>query len=1639
MDNVRKLKGRYELKETLGKGGMGVVYRAYDGVLKCDVAVKTLRAAPDAMELQLFYRECEVLVALNHPNIVQILDMGEFEEEGESKPYFVMPLLPGMSLDRLIRDSGAQLTVQRRVEILSQVCRGLHAAHERGLVHRDIKPGNVFVMPDFSAEIIDFGIAHMLNAGATGQKGTLLYMAPELIEGKPPSPLSDIFALGAMAYELFTRRRPFDRPTEREIIEAILHESPPPASDLDTSVNQALSRVLHKSLAKQPWHRFSTARDFADCLEKAYRGEAIEYFDSARILPRIQRAKTAFEQGDHQFAMEIVGELEAEGHLDPDVTLLHHQIDIAVRQKRIRQLVESARSRMEGEEYPLALQKVQEILSLEPDHAEALSLKSKIESARSEGQIEGWFRLARQHIDNNAFAHAREALQNVLQIRPQDTRASGLLAEVRRKEQEYLRLRQEKEQLYQLAVEAYQKGDVSAALTKLERLLEMERRAPDSTQQDRGNVYQNLFNQVRSEHDAIQNAYAEARKHLADQNFARTLAICDECLQKYPGHALFQSLKFDAQEHQRLQLSTYIAEVDRRVEGETDLERKVNIIREALDRFPDEPHFERLLRIMRERLNLVSGIVAKARYHEERGQFTEALGQWEILRTIHAKYPGLQFEIERVTKRRDQQGRTESKARWAQQIDAQLEAGEYERALETARSALEEFPGDGELGPLEQLAMQGRERCAEASRLHAEGERLFDSGAFDEGLEALQRAYELDKRNDAIRISFANRLVGLAQKRVETDWRAAEVLVQRGLSLDPSHAGAKGVSLLLEDLRREDFLNQAISRIRQHQASGDAKNALAELEQALSFYPGEPRLLQLRPSLENKVKESDRHRDLEQIRGLAAGVGFVSDAADIRSILELMKAMASHYPGDREFQAATEEVEQKLKTATKLQPPGPPQATAGTGTLPQARPQPEAPAVPPFTAPAPPAPVVPVPPPPPPVISPPAAPPSAAKPEMSATQIFNAAAMRAALEGAGPSAPASPSPAVPPPAARPRVPPRMVAIAAGVIVLLAGAGLVLALLLRSGRARRPVEFEVQSTPSGATLHVNGKLVGTAGSRVQLVPGDYRVLVAKEGYRPELVPVTLKPGQSMPPIRVTLQPLPQQLKITSGLKGARYSLDGAAAADLPPSGQAAVDVAPGRHTLALQIGAGRASFAFETWPGALPRVEKPVVSGGIDAVITGVWKDRALVHSSFEKAPVRVGDRDAGQLGANGLELKDLAPGAHELRVGAGDQSWYGSMESGPEPVISAFLISTATAGTILVEVTGADGAHVLLDGADKGLTAGGHLRFSAEPGLHQIHVNKDGFLEAPARSVTVEKGKQANVAFVLAPRPTPVVEQPKAPRTLLGKVRIEVSPPSAQITYSRNGETHTASVGALQLVEGNYTPKTGQWENGIYAGELQLVEGNYTFSARAPGYVDKSVAVLVEAGGTKDVNLTLTPTPTPVNTRKAAPQPVVHAMKDGDWETPWSKDGEWFTRQGGNFVLYKVTPVAGTYQFTLRAKGSRFSGPKARWLACYVNERNYIVFELDKQSYSAAEYRDGKKSMHVNKKKLAAKSDVYVIRMTIEPDRLAVALLAEGSATLLDEWKRPSPPFTDGRFGFYFPGDTQMWLANFTFTEQKGQ
>ncbi|MFZ0287429.1 MAG: protein kinase, partial [Terriglobales bacterium] len=1353
----RKLAGRYEVRQVLGQGGMGLVYRAYDTVVRREVAVKTILDIPDPASLQLFYKECDVLASMSHPNIVEIFDIGEFEEDGKNKPYFVMPLLPGTTLDAFIRKSSHRLTVERTVEIISQTCRGLQAAHERGLVHRDLKPSNIFVMEDDSVKIIDFGVAHMTDTHTRGQKGTLVYMSPEQIEMKPLSAASDIFSLSVVCYEALTGRQPFQRARADEIVEAIRKQIPPPASEINPAVSQSIGRVVHKGMAKQPWHRFASAREFGDTLHKALRNEPIEFFDPARTRPRMERATKALETGDYQFAGEILGELEAEGHIDSSISALRHQLDTTVRRKTIAQLLEAAKARFEEQEDPLALQKLQDILEMEPDNAQALALKSEIENRRSEKQIGNWYRLARQHMDNHAYPHAREALQSVLQLRPKEARALQLIAEVDREEHEYNKLRQEKTLIHHAAMEAWQKGDVSSALSKLAVVLELDRRAPDASAPERGATYQSFYNEVRSEHDAMNTAYAEAKKQLGERNFGKALATCEAYLTKYPNHALFQALKYDIEEQQRQQLSAFIAAIDRQVEGEADLDKKVNILKEALEQHPGDTHFERALRLVKDKRDLVNSIVARAHHREEEGAFVDAINDWEILRTIYSQYPGLKFEVERLQKRREQQSRIESKTRWVEQIDACMHSSDYGRALDLLQQAKTEFPDESELTELEKLANHGIQRSAEAHRLMAEGQELCGQNRAADGIKLLREAYELDEHNALTRAVLSNALVEQARLVAQGNWQEADRLAQQALDLNPGHPLAKTVRTLISDQKREQLVSECVSLARKLQAEEDLPGALARIEEVLAAYPREPRLIQLQETLRRELqaqRRQGRRRDLEELRRMEQEAETPADDKTKEALAERVRGLANRHLEDEEIVSSANALLKRLNAApVELKKPNlggeKPKSDQSRNIVSSRAPD-------------------------------------AGQNTMSVYSPATMDAKPVAKKPAAPAAPAisakstmKPAPAKPGPPTTPTRQKVPVKLSRGQMIL-AGAAVVALVLMfgllsgnrKPGGAAQPVaqfSLKVHTVPSGATIRVNKEARGVSDLQLNLPAGTYEIEAELDGYQPKSQTFEAKAGAANA-IELTLDPALPLLKVSSDTSGGKVSFDDQPPGDLEGAQWTLDKVPAGEHTLKFDGQQGSASFSFASEAGATPMVKGPVTAKGLLVVVVGNLGNRLQVSASDPTVKLTLDGQPPAEMSQNGWPFTSVTPGSHELILVQGSSQYKLDVDAGPTPTLNTFLESGRNVGTLVV-VTGEDKVHVFLNGQpQKETTHGGQLRISdLEPQDYVVKVSKNGFQDLPEQKVRIRKGEERKLAFNLQPLPR------------FGTLSIQGGPPGAQV------------------------------------------------------------------------------------------------------------------------------------------------------------------------------------------------------------------------------------------------------------------
>jgi serine/threonine-protein kinase len=1625
---------RYEIKELLGEGGMGVVYRAIDVKTKSSVAFKTMRDVSDPLAVELFSKEWSVLASISHPNIVDIRDVGEIDEHGLKKPFFVMPLLPGATLSKLIETSSSRLTVERVVAIITQVCRGLQAAHEKGLVHRDIKPSNIFVMEDDTAKIIDFGVVYLAGShSVTGQKGTWQYMAPEQIEMKPASPVSDIFSVGVVCYEALTGRKPFACKTPAETAEAVRRRIPPPITEINPAVSQIVSMVIHKAMAKAPIHRFSSARDFGDILQKAYHNQPIDRFDSSKIQPRIERAKKTFAEGDSEFASEILIELETEGHIDPEIALLRLKIDQATRQKKIRQLLEAARTRVEQDEIPLALEKLQEILEIDPENADAHGMRGSIEKQRNERQIESWISLARRHLERHDFTEARQALNEVFKIRQSDASARELMQETDRREKDAGRIQTEKEQLYGSALKAYNNGEISTALSKLERLLDMGRRAPDASVPDRDSVYQGFYNQIRSERDSIHNAYEEARRNLSEKNFARALEICDEFVSKYPSDAMFQALKLEAVEQGRQELSSYIAEIGKRVGAEPDLDRKVNIFKEACERYPSELQFQQSLKLTRERRDLVQSIVAKARHYEEKNLFTEAVGQWDILRNIYPKYPGIEVEVAQLMKRRDQQSKEESKARLIEEIDRALDGGDFARARDLSAKALAEYPQDHELTGLERLARQGLERSSEARTLAEGAATLCAEGHFEEAVTNLRRALELDAKNRGIREALVNALIGQAQPLLEVDWRAAEPLVQQASDLDAGHPGARSLRAAITDIKRKEFVSHCLAEARDLQAAGDVDGALSKVEGGLAAYPNEVRLAQLQTTLQNAARGArhgkERAGDVEVLRGIRQRVEQPGNSEDLGALLEQSVTILQKHPDDPEIGSLAAEIQHwaSASAATRVTaPPKPVTDYAATVILE----------------------------------------PSAAKQSASAATAGGSASSAAApptvqeppASDGKAEKPAGPVKQRAEQEARPAkgLSPFHVAIILGVLVLAAAAIIFTYVRNRSKpqlaqtTAIAMIATNVQTTPSDATVSVNGE---TRTGSVDLDPNStYDVVVSRAGYK------TLHEAAKRPEAQWSfkLEPEPVRLHLSTAEKAGTIFVDNAEKGPLTegmPDTEVPAD--GNEHAIALRNGNKEIlSFSFAAKPGETPRVSAPKPS---DLIIVSSLGTESTVYSGSNSLRANLAGQEPQPIPAEGLKLTGVSTTNNQLTFSNKDLPKI-LIDLGNAPVLYVGLNADTNVAYLAVQ-SNVPSSKLFVDGREvKANKPGNWSAVVRKPGQHAVKVTADGYDDF-AQQVEFVKDKPVQLAVELKPNVvatsaflsieggTPgaeVLVDGVSVKTLdtTGAARIEVTPQAHKIgfrkehfespdavarTFSHGQEIKLGAADAklkeMGRLQFQVTPQDAQvsYHRSDHT-EIQhakgrdvvwVPEGKYAITVAAPGFTAQSKNdVAVTSGQVGTVELKLEP--------EAASKKSAEAAQDASgkslFEDPslLKAEGGWLKATGPAEFVYLKSGAPRSFNLTFADPGKNVFGKqkKMEWVVDFESDKQKVVYQFDGNKFERKATADGK---HSNTSMVCKATDsAFQFFIVIEPGSVEVK---SPSCEKADTYESPDHDLTKGKIG----------------------
>ena len=1209
--------GRYRIEGEIGRGGMGVVYRAIDKNTGQYRAVKFVQDVSNPEGMARFDQEWRILAELEHTNIVGITDRGVFRDGSITYPYFVMPFLRGKTLLERISGDRGPLTVAEVANVVSAVAAGLQAAHNKGLVHRDVKPSNIFILDNGAVVVIDFGVVHLGEKGTvTTMKGTTPYIAPELLDPQKhdkPSPQSDLFALGVVCYEALTRVQPFARPTVNETVRAILQEIPKPAYELNRNVSIAVGQVVQKAMAKNKGHRYRTVTEFAEKLQKASRGEPLPEFDRRIIDDRLRIVRDALSRGQTTSAHEMLRGIEEEGYVEDSITELRQKIDQARQRDWIRAQLESVRLYREAKEYGIALEKVSAVLELAPDNPDALAERDLIDQGRFAQALSD----ARNHIEKHEFGEARKWIDEARQIRLRDTVAGELLREVARLEETDRALADQKEALYQEARSAHSEGYLRAALQRLERVVELIRGADPTQQSERDAVYLRLYDEVLQEHSRVAKASETAKEHLAGGQLPQALAICDEMLSQNPGHSLFQGIKLQIENRRRELRLDYLQNVRAQLRQIADLDRRVALLQDAVNAYPDEAELVDLLRHAKESRDLVNSLMAKARVAEGSGEYGEALDRWRIVKEVHPAQPGVQFEIARVEKRFEEQVLASQKSIYTEEIWRLLRAAEYSRALALCGSALEAFPQDGELLALQSDAQERMKRGSEVKTLLEEAQASLHDGKTRAALEILRRAFDLDRNDPQTRQVLGIALLDHARSLPETDLAGTERLLEEAQTLIPNDPAVRDLTLLVADRKRRERVELTLARARRLRLAGDLRGAIREIDECLTEYPNDRRLLAERQRLQQELGENIP-------TPVAPRSPFPAKSPEKRTPSDNQREVqAVTAPTDTLFPPMDETVtvpnaQQAAAVAGGGSTGGSASATQNVG-----------PALPAQT-------------------EPPARPSAPRVSPAAGRKLWSRAAgiwsqFRAALGSLL-------TRLMPKPLAARGATKQWLLAGAGALVLVAGGAYAAYKIIGQGRKSPPplTTVEITTTPPGAQIEIDDAPRGASPLRVDLDPGQqHKISASLRGYQTAPVTPVEVQGKSMP-FHLELQPIPLTLRLVTDQSSGNVQLDENPASELNGNQATFPSILPGSHTLRFE-GAFKASADFNFSAGELPAAGE--LPNGSQPVILfiGDYDGRMRVQCNCAPATLMIDGQDM-PLPDTGLDIPDVKEGDHPIEL-----------------------------------------------------------------------------------------------------------------------------------------------------------------------------------------------------------------------------------------------------------------------------------------------------------------------------------------------------------------------------------------------------
>jgi serine/threonine protein kinase len=757
-----KTLGKFEILDKIGQGAMGVVYKARDPFIGRLVALKTITTglAEDPTLLERFYQEARSAGALQHPNIVTIFELGK---EGDT-PFIAMQYLAGESLDKLIERQPA-LPLSQRLGYIVHVCRALEYAHKRGVVHRDIKPGNVMVTTEGTVTVVDFGIARLAESSKTQSGliiGTLGYMSPQQLRGHHADARSDIWAVGVLFYELLAYQRPFNGDNQAALMMNILTLDMPSLSEMAPGAPPDVALVVSRMLQKEVGARFQSMEEVLIELEPIWRR-----LQQAEVSGLVADSQELLEARDFTKAQDV---LRRALQIDTANTLAKNLLEKVNAEVRRSQILPQVKSRVESAQNLLAAKKfddakaeAESALQLDPTFQPALELLAQVQAAAEHARaLAQALRTTKQRVAEGALTEAELQIAKVLEIDADNATAYDLLVQIREEKARRERQKRLSEILHRarslwsnldydecihLLVEAQKEFPSEAEIVKL-----LETARQDQAEQRR------------------QLLLAEARRLLSSQRFEEALKTLDHVLKLYPADSSAKNLRTLAvqgreQKIRELRLKEHMAVLRVQIKEGKYQEASAHG-EQLLGEFPGEFELAELVEYARsehahaEQKRQLEQWLGQIKQNLEEERFRDAIRASE---TALGKFPrnvDLLILLERAKERKKEKETRELLEQRVKEIDSRIERQELTEAIDLARQTLVTVGVDTEISrrlryaEMEYEQREKKKRDQEKAALEAR--TLVDVGKLDDASLILRHAVETqlfspsDPRVDAL-------------------------------------------------------------------------------------------------------------------------------------------------------------------------------------------------------------------------------------------------------------------------------------------------------------------------------------------------------------------------------------------------------------------------------------------------------------------------------------------------------------------------------------------------------------------------------------------------------------------------------------------------------------------------------------------------------------------------------------------------------------------------------------------------------------------------------------------------------------------------------------------------------------------------